>query len=372
MTVAERAKTAGSASWERWTDSADMHDSWDEVQRYRSQEGTRPLATALEICHEVIEKPFGEADGAAQRRQARYRRDATVVAYAGSIAVILAIVHLALGEVFAESPAVTAWKYNVMLLEILAAGAAAIAVGYGLYAYHHEDWLLQRFKAEQLRLLKFSALIEPAVFQTSEFGWDDWRRALAERVEEICTYNRFAIAHAAEAEAVPKAPEPKQMMHLNREAVGALVEYYDQKRLSFQRRYFAKKALVHPHNPRLGIFFFVGSIIAVAVHLAFEWANAHHASAAFVAVSAILPAMYAGLRTHRASTESSRNISRSAARHSALCQVDDELRRASQLGGAAKRSDFQVIFWNLKLSEFILETDQREWLRLMREAEWIA
>jgi hypothetical protein len=372
MTVAEQAPTTGSATWERWTESPDMHDTWDEVQRYRAQEGTRPLARALEICHEVIEKPFGEADAAAQRRQARYRRNAALVAYSGSLAVILAIVHLALGEVFgAESPAVEEWKRRVLVVEVIAAGLAAAAVGYGLYAYHQEDWLLQRFKAEQLRLLKFSALIEPSLLQTSEAGWDGWRRTLAERTEEIGTYNRHAIAHAAEAETIPRAPDPKHLMHLNREAVAALVDYYDHKRLSFQRRYFAKRALAHPHNPRLGIFFFVGSIIAVAVHLAFEWTGALRASAAFVAVSAILPAMYAGLRTHHASTESARNISRSAARHSALCQVDDELRKASQ-SSSAKRSDFQIIFWNLKLSEFILDTDQREWLRLMREAEWIA
>ncbi|HJR64419.1 MAG TPA: hypothetical protein VJ803_12010 [Gemmatimonadaceae bacterium] len=372
MTVAEQAPTTGSATWERWTNSPDMHDTWDEVQVYRAQEGTRPLARALEICHEVIERPFGEADVTAQRRQTRYRRNAALVAYSGSLAVILAIVHIAIGEVFgADSHAVELWKERVLVLEVIAAGFAAVAVGYGLYAYHQEDWRLQRFKAEQLRLLKFSALIEPSVLQTSEVGWDTWRRALVERVEEIGTYDRHAIAHAAEAETVPRAPDPKQLMHLNREAVVALVGYYDRKRLSVQRRYFAKRALAHPHNPRLGIFLFVGSIIAVAVHLAFEWMGALRASAAFVAVSAILPAMYAGLRTHHASTESSRSISRSAARHSALCQVDDELRKATE-SSSAKRNDFQVIFWNFKLSEFILDTDQREWLRLMREAEWIA
>ncbi|MGH7720228.1 MAG: hypothetical protein ACREON_15470 [Gemmatimonadaceae bacterium] len=370
MTVVREASAAAAPTWEAWTRSDDMHDSLAEVRGYLDNPATRPLGQALEICRDVIERPFALADHQANERQRRFKLIATFASYTGATAVMLAIVHLAVEEVFGGFEWWRQLLRNVFIAESLMTAITLVLVAAGVLMYVHEGWLLERFKAEQLRLLKFCALIEPELWKLAGVDLERWRRALAERVEEIEGYRHPAISNEAASEQLPEVPTPAEVSDLNREAVVALATYYDRKRLAFQRKYFARKASAHVHNSRVPLFVFAVSITFVVAHVVLELAHQERLSAALVAASAVVPAWYAGARNRRSASESSRNVTRSTARHAALCQIDDRLEKA--MADDPERVDLRLVFWNLRMCEFVLESDQREWLRLMREAEWIA
>ncbi len=75
--------------------------------------------------------------------------------------------------------------------------------------------------------------------------------------------------------------------------------------------------------------------------------------------------------------EFARNTSRFQAEHHALCEL---ARRLSEVlseapdntAGVApdREHDTHAVLWELGFCEHMLESDRREWLRLMVEAEW--
>jgi len=75
-----------------------------------------------------------------------------LAAVVGTLAVVVAIAELALG---------TEWT----VVEIFATVFAGTAVLLGLFAAFQRAWLLNRYKAERLRALKFAYLIEPATWK---------------------------------------------------------------------------------------------------------------------------------------------------------------------------------------------------------------
>lgn len=119
--------------------------------------------------------------------------------------------------------------------------------------------------------------------------------------------------------------------------------------------------------------------------------QAHEVTAHVVAFASVfLPTVVATFRTQLAANEIARNRNRSHARYAALTTLarrldpaERPLLRITQLVEETQQpaglrvshaiegpADAAVSFGNLVLSEQILATDQREWLRLMLEAEW--
>jgi hypothetical protein len=101
-------------------------------------------------------------------------------------------------------------------------------------------------------------------------------------------------------------------------------------------------------------------------------------------VAALLPAAAAGVRTWRSAFEFSRNKGRFEAAHQALRDLE---RRLVEEGFAAsekprgqpsnpaldkdeEETDAYPILRDLSWCEHILESEHREWLRLMYETEW--
>lgn len=81
-----------------------------------------------------------------------------------------------------------------------------------------------------------------------------------------------------------------------------------------------------------------------------------------------VPMGWSAIRTLRGAHEFSRNVARSHGRHAALAELSRSLDAATE--GPPARWDRPVIFGYLYLCEGILASDQHEWIRLMRDAEW--
>jgi hypothetical protein len=150
----------------------------------------------------------------------------------------------------------------------------------------------------------------------------------------------------------------------------ALAAYYERKRLGPQREYFAQIANRAGHfgSRTLPLFFF-GAVFLEILQVVVSFtggdsdASAPPTGAIWLAAAAIaLPTIWAGIRTYQGAREDSRNAIRSRARHGAMAQLGERMQAA--------RGNPVELLWTMRLAEFVLLIDRREWLRLLREAEW--
>lgn len=335
----------------------------DDMDDSRDMPAGQPLRAILEHCQQIIYPEFSKADREALLKQRSYRGRAVRTAYLGSTAVILAIVQLT----FPSEPK-TLWgspMFYLSVCEMLTAGLAVLIILLGIGTYLKEQWLVARYRAERLRLLKFKFLLEPAMWSADNAAIELCRGDLRDQVREINNSRFPALENWIAEGTVPyvlKAPAPG----LSAEALEELVAYYRRKRLNFQADYLAgatTRAFKKDSRTRLvpPVLFF-GSIAFVLAHFGVEVSHGLEAwSRLLILMAAALPALGAGFRIYRSANEFARNASRFEANHNALRVLSERLRHAK---------DDMSAFREMGFCEQVLEADHREWQRIMVEAEW--
>ena len=320
---------------------------------------------------------FDQADSTADRNRHRYEQSAALSAFAGTVAIVLAILQLAF-----HHPLVAAWEEGRRLpaLSLLAFEVAAIALTFfsvarSLVLYRQEGWLLWRYKAERLRLVFYRLLTSPDYWTGREPAGGDFSQWIGREVSEIEVLTRVELQAVARSAPVPEQPGPEASAGVDPAALDGLVNFYRSRRLASQMNYFQARAQENPlswDNPRLLPFFFFSSVAAVFVHFGFEIASFaaktpqsvaiyRSISIFFLLCAAVLPAIWAGIKTWRSAHEFSRNAARAAASLGVLKRYSERL---------GKEKDPARIFATLDLCETFLDAEQREWLRLMLEADW--
>lgn len=93
-----------------------------------------------------------------------------------------------------------------MWVEALAALITFAAVIFGLGQSRHPRWLLERHKAERCRLLKFRALIEPALWTEGAGVKANWDQHLQAKVHEIKRLTRKSLHELLEKHEVFDIP----------------------------------------------------------------------------------------------------------------------------------------------------------------------
>jgi len=295
----------------------------------------------------------------AQRLQVAHRRTVVWSAVAGAAALLVLALQLAL-----PAPLQTA----LLLLETPAVLLASVLVVRSLFSFRQESWLLHRYRAEQLRSLKFRFIVD-ARFWTRQ---EDWKPRLEIEVDRIQKLSRDDLAARSRKEWVPELPTREEAGGADPRSLSDLVAYYRAVRLKSQIAYFETKVAEEEEsrldNPRLlPLFFFLGVGLA-GVRLLLEWLDRAQVletgsrMALVVGLAALaVPTAWTALRTIRSAGERARNAARSAAKHHALCEYDERL---------AMQKDPLLIFATLYHCEALFDAEQREWLRLMRDAEW--
>jgi hypothetical protein len=386
----------------------DMHDSPEQLECYPS------LASPLASCRR-IEDEFNRADGRAVTFRRAHRWMIHGAALSATVAVATAIVALSYYPIgFDTQPLAPKWlpsRHAMSLIELWSAGVAIVVVIFGWIGGFKEKWLLWRHQAESYRLLRYRFLIHPAVWQGGAEGSRQW---IETKLQEI---DRTTLAGAVR-EAAPHGPFEGTQSRLPREVLRALTEYYLARRLNPQKEYLANRTQRNEFSDWIRAYlpwFFFLSIVAVFCKFFVRnlpWEG-------FLALlAALLPAAAAGMRTWRSAFEFSRNKGRFEAAHHALRDLETRLvnegfsaleaertaaprpvdRRVSagekrgltdppfhefrmRTEDDAPRSnhppaqhdediDAYAILRDLSWCEHILETEHREWLRLMYETEW--
>jgi hypothetical protein len=317
----------------------------------------------LDVCAEVVEPAFRRADKAALRHQWSHRQLIKWANVFGAAAVIFAILQLAFGDPIGPKAMAVA--------EFLAVILASVAVGLGLRAAFQSNWMVERDRAERLRLAKFRFLTDPDLWTGDAATQARLRADLEQHVREIQAVDRNAVHHWLESDTVPDPPPNVLALTVPPPASGELVDYYRTRRLQFQLAFFRQRA---DENVKLDLLtkfpspiLFYGTIGAVLIHFSYDLIyDPEHLdmfSRCMIVIAASLPVVGGAIRTFRSASEYARNTYRYRGKAVALAAIDSALEHATD-----PRSLFRG-FW---ASEQILETEHREWLRLMIDAEWFA
>jgi hypothetical protein len=374
MDMSDRTGTAASNHVSRAGTSATATDCPDDMHDTEIP-GSQPLHNALLCVQATLTPAFDCADTAALRYQRRHRFLLTFAAICGTLAISLAI--LQLSELFNS-----VWLLPV---EAFAAFFAAVAVSFGLIAALQRNWLLERHKAERLRMLKFRFLIDPSLWSGNATEIEACRDRLAGEVAEIERMTSEQLEEWIGDDVIVDAPSNWPTGSVM-EAHRALIAYFQRKRFDVQLRYFQERVRGNTRldvwtRRALPVFFFL-SIVAALGHfiidlVARDTDNMAEAAARSLSTSTIdgtttlsvwlivlaagLPVVAAGVRTIRMAQEPARNRKRYLAKKQGLDHLVQSL---------PKRTESLRVFHDLWYAEQIFEAEHREWLRLMMEAEW--
>ncbi len=347
----------------------DMNDK-AEIDLYEKRPELLRLVQALTFCDRVIEPVFRATDSAAIAAQRTDGRYANAAAWFGVMAVLLAIIQLSrLGAEHLHNWMMPFGAWVLPCIELLFAAAAVAVALAGLGGRKQQKWFLTRYQAERLRLLKFDVLTHPHLWSGDEEVTGERRQVAEAEVEAIAGSLYSALESWISEGTVPEVLGAPQMTEAEWEEFRS---YYQQKRLLKQTRYFVARLNQNvKSNDRSRIWpsvFFFGSIAFVMAHFCIELAvsggegeNSRVVETLTLVAAAALPSFGAVIRAFRGVLEFARNASRCESTHHVLLKLAIRLRNAG---------DAAAVFREIGFCEQALESDLRDWLRLMVESEW--
>lgn len=360
-----------------------------------------PLRELLEDCRPLGEY-FNEVNNLAVKHFRGHWWIVVLAAVSGMLAVLFAMLQLEGERPPFLLPAV------IEVMEVVAALLALACVLLGTWAAFDRRWRLNRFLAEQCRLIKFDYLLHAG-------QWLSLSR------EERAAYLKKLQTELARQ--TPGAPKRWVLRKVNfvtgqRPCVGSLTpavladltKYYSTKRLAWQQGYFRKEAIRRhtweKYTRHIAPWCFFLSVSAACAH--FVWEIAHHDNDAQTAelaqpsrpgrtadqgvivaapaplpgehsprevdqrqpdtvslrlllAAACLPVFGAAWRTFRGANEFGRNTNRYIAMDTELTDLAQQLEQATT---PEARLEW---LWHI---ERAMDAEHRSWTRLMIEAEW--
>ncbi len=312
----------------------------------------------LQATRQVLERAFNTADTQALKHQWWHRWATRVAALFGTVAVLIAIWQL-------YQPG-GAWAH---VAEPVAAALAVVAVLLGLSLAFGPEWLLERHKAERLRLQKFRFLLDVAQCDGSVGALEICGRTTSSAVGRIETLQEPSLDLWLDE--APEPPSRSVDTGVASARLQSLAKHYLEVRADVQVEYFHKKA---GHNSKwdwltryMPAGFFFASIVCALGHFALPLLSGSEEASRFLLFgAAALPVCGTYVRTLRGAFEYSRNTLRYRANYIALHDVAQRLRGHL----AAANPQAAAIVREIEQGERILAHEHREWLRLMKEAEW--
>ena len=375
-----RQSALASDGREQLADQAyDMHDTPEEMARWE------PLAAALQRCQETVEPKYRVVDRATLRVHKQRQAITISSAIAGTIAVLLATFD--------------ALDFRGFLVPIqyfgVAAAFAFVAILLSIVTLRQVKWMFLRHKAEQFRFLKFRFLVDPHLWGDDAAQRERTVQWLTDAADKVTGLTNEELKTWAERGILPEEPPSLAGSRADAYTLYSLVDYYLTKRCRNQLRYFERRARHFSSRDRylkaLPRLLFFGSVLAALGYFSLQIFNAlqpHQAAAqasettasmstlgaAFILLAASLPVISAGVRTFRSAYQLARNTSRYKAAFEAIKLPAQRLEHdAERLYGLHADGhttiDAYDVFRDLWRCEQILEAENREWLRLMMEAE---
>ena len=315
-----------------------------------------PLRQAQADIQAMLGPRLEKLNAESVRHKALHGVIARIAIAAGTVAVVAAITQLAGAS--ADSVSSAGWA------EIIAILLCVMAVVFGVTTSRQLRWLSRRLAAQRCESLQFRALAWPSLWAGD---FQSWSAALKSEIPQILDVNSARqIRSWLESEPLPTAPAT-DISADRQPALQALKDFYARQRIEKQIAYYARSATEHGRRAHtlhhLPSWCFFGSVVLALVHFSLEhfFRERFHALGRWLIVfAAVLPVLGAAFRSWLMAFEFSRSASLYRAKGAALVQFQHKLAQAEGAQVLAVIAE----------CEAYLEDEQREWLRLVAEAEW--
>lgn len=283
--------------------------------------------------------------------------------------------------------------------EVAATLIAAIAVITGLWRSYQNRWLINRHIAERCRLLKFRSLLRNSFWNEAEYP--AWERHLNKDIDTLCSLHESGIGRypvtstgnglraAIRALFRHDAAEPREIhtwildtstiprAHISgtcsysHDAKAEFLAYYRKKRLIYQRDYYYKRfqefSVQGEWGQKIPHLLFFASVCAVLCHFLVDiFLPEPGISVLLIGVAVTLPFFGYVLKTFRDTFQVTKSSALYFAKYSAL----DDLNKRLLKDEVDLDNNWNQILDTLWECEKFLETEHREWLILILDAEW--
>jgi hypothetical protein len=341
----------------------DMDDSADILEFSKKVEAGRneyePLLNALMLSQEVIFPQFQEADHDAKKYRKEYQNTSQAAVWFGVAAIFLGLYETVYPYWSPEWVEYLEFSFALLCL-------ASILVG--VLSKPKEHWLLARYRAEKLRLLKFKTIMDTQHWcvnsgETKRAGdgqSDDMRARVTARVAKLRAMVYQDVEERTVEGVVPDVSDI-QCSENNSESLREIIKYYCGKRIRAQMSYLANAEKNDGAGAHLlvTIVFFI-TFGCILLHSGLDLLK-YPGIGVLITAAVIGPAFVAGIKTYIASRESARNALRHRATLRSLQALDEEMVKTENLS-----EKFRIA----QACELVLEFDASEFMRLLREVEW--
>ena len=315
-------------------------------------------------------------DREAVRQQKIHRWASLIAIVSGTVAILLSLT-----GIFLEAKGIDFPKEYFHFLELAACLIAVVVVIIASrLTRSHENWLTERFCAEEYRTRKFRALLQSSLFCSNEKPWSErysfWKLWFDGEVHAAKNGIKKSVPLCIEEGTVSPLPPSTSGCSFDEGYLRDLVNYYLDWRLATQIHYFDKRSDDLEHqDDRFRVILKLVLILGI-VFVLFQFVinnSILKSNGVFQALNIIillivfsLPIFAFAVRTLRSSTEGGRSASLYRAKRNAL--VDFKNRLIMEMERNPRNwEDIVKILWEC---ENLLEEVNREWLRIMNGADW--
>jgi hypothetical protein len=347
------------------------HEKYDMVDLDSEYEDLEPLTTAIPKFNELLNLKYKEHDEDAIVKQNNRNRYLNSTIRAGTGALILAVFQFLLIAFNIEV------SYQLLFagIEVLTVLFAVYAI-YGGYQLFHIRWLLERHKAERLRLLKFRYLINPILWCNNPTNIESWYKKLNEEIDKIENLEEEDIDSWIIESKIEKPPEITGCYY-NKNNIAAFLRYYLDKRLNHQKNYYCEKIKTLSKEDKkipeklplrlylTGVIFVIIHIISAFLYYITNFLLIHDLSFIFLFFAILFPLLGAAISSTRSGLEISRSIRIFKGKYSAIVEFEKKIETQLNEDNLPWK-EIGTILWEC---EKFFEAEHHEWLLLIKNIE---
>ena len=339
-----------------------------------------PLGTVISHIHTTLFENYSGYDTESIEHQDRHKKYSFFAVLFGSTAIEVAII-----QVFLTAQGIEKFNDYLKIIELISFCLALVAVSIAVLSHWHKKWLKKRFMAEQYRSLKFRAFLQPDLYCKSDKPWEErmaqWKGWLNAEKELIEKEKLIELQDCVENDTVSQPPPDISRCVFDETYLTDFIRYYHVKRLTTQIDYFEARATQlegMDDLPRrvvsacfiLSVFFLFGHfIIDFMINFPFfskTQSFFHSVSLILLLCTLLIPIVALTFRTLRSSNEVARSASLFRSKRNALKEFEIRLHEETKKNEYSLSKILNII-WEC---ENHLEKENREWLRIMNDAEW--
>jgi len=339
-----------------------------------------PLGMVISHIHATLFEDYSGYDTESIKDQDRHKKYSFFAVLFGSTAIEIAII-----QVFLTAQGVENFNEYLKIIELVSFCLAFLAVSIAVLSHWHKEWLKKRFMAEQYRSLKFRAFLQPVLYCKSDMPWEErmvqWKDWLNTGKELIEKENLKDLQDVVENETISQPPPDISGCNFDEKYLTEFIRYYYDKRLKTQIDYFEARAIQlegMDDLPRrvvsacfiLSVFFLFGHyIIDFMINFPFfskTQSFFHGFSLILLLLTLLIPILALTFRTLRSSNEVARSASLFRSKRNALKEFEIQLHEETK----ENKYSWSKILYIIWECENNLQKENREWLRIMNDAEW--